>query len=104
MKYLLLLTLLMSASSFADDWKDKTVIVVGAGWIFHEDKTYYNGKLIDDPISARVSIEYKYSSRVKFGISHHSQWLAGFPRNKDKEVFKTELFIDFYFCICDLIN
>jgi hypothetical protein len=104
MKYLLLLTLLLSASSFADDWKDKTVIVIGAGWIFHEDKTYYNGRLVDDPLSARISIEYRYSKRIKFGISHHSQWLTGFPTNNDKEVFKTELFIDFSFSINDLIN
>jgi hypothetical protein len=104
MKHLLLLAFLLPSIASASDWKDKTVIVVGAGWKFHEDKTYHNGKLIEDPLSARISIEYKYSERIKFGVSHHSQWLTGFPANSDKEVFKTELFIDFTFSVSDLFD
>jgi hypothetical protein len=103
MKYLLLI-LCVSTSTFADNWKDKTYIAVGAGWKFHEAKIYYHGKQYNDPISARIEISYEYSKHITFGVSHHSQWLTGFPVNTDKEPAKTELFIDYTFSISDLLK
>lgn len=56
------------------------------------EKVYFNtgGKL-----SARIEIG-KEHGRWSYGISHHSQWLSGFPINEDgNEYQKTELFVDY---------
>lgn len=55
------------------------------------EKIYYNtgGKL-----SARIEIG-KESGNWTYGLSHHSQWAAGFPFNDQTEPQKTELFIDY---------
>lgn len=74
---------------------------VGAGYKFSETdqiKTK-DGKKFDvdnSPVSARIEIG-KESGNVTYGISHHSQWLSGWPVNDQGEYGKTEVFIDFKF-------
>lgn len=56
------------------------------------EKVYFNtgGKL-----SARIEIG-KESGNWTYGLSHHSQWLSGFPVNEDgNEYQKTEIFLDY---------
>ena len=56
------------------------------------EKIYFNtgGKL-----SARIEIG-KESGNWTYGLSHHSQWLSGFPVNEDgNEYQKSEIFIDY---------
>jgi hypothetical protein len=91
---------LFSASSFADIY-----IKIGSGYKLVEtdhivrttgEKVYFNtgGKF-----SARIEIG-KESGKWSYGVSHHSQWLSGFPINEDgNEYQKTELFIDYKFTL-----
>lgn len=55
------------------------------------EKVYFNtgGKL-----SARIEIG-KEHGRWSYGISHHSQWLQGFPFDDKGELQKSEIFIDY---------
>ncbi len=89
-------TFLFSPPSKADIY-----IKIGSGYKLIEtdhivrttgEKVYFNtgGKL-----SARIEIG-KEHGRWSYGISHHSQWLSGFPINEDgNEYQKTELFADY---------
>ena len=85
---------------------DKTYVTIGAGYKFQETnlKLTRNGVKKDwnEPVSARIEIYYQYSKNVTFGISHHSQWLTGFPFDDDSEYSKTEIFIDYTFSLGDL--
>ena len=85
---------------------DKTYVTIGAGYKFQETnlKLTRNGVKKDwnEPVSARIEIYYQYSKNVTFGISHHSQWLTGFPFDDDSEYSKTELFVDYTFSLGDL--
>jgi hypothetical protein len=112
MKTLLLATtLLLSVSTTAsefnvDSFLNKTYVTVGAGYKFDESEFKFikDGKRVksDAPISARIEMGYHYNKNVKFGISHHSQWLSGWPINGDKEPSKTEIFIDYTFTLNEL--
>lgn len=86
---------------------DKTYVTIGAGYKFQETslKLSKDGELSnwDEPLSARIEVYYKYSDNVTFGISHHSQWLTGFPFNDDSEYSKTEIFIDYTFSLGGLL-
>jgi hypothetical protein len=91
----------------------KTYIKVGAGYKFKDSIKSYSRETTDysvygpvirtseyyksSPISARFEIGYQYNKNITFGISHHSQWFAGWPVNNDKEYSKTEIFIDYTF-------
>ena len=92
-KYLLLSLVLMTSSTFANEnYLSKTYITLGAGYKFQESQLYYHdddGVSYKgyDPISARIEVGYHYSKSIKFGISHHSQWLTGFPFNNDKNEY-----------------
>ncbi len=97
----------MSSEFDVQKFLNKTYIKIGAGYKFHEHKIYSTddmGKkhLIDQPVSARIEIGYQLSRRLTVGISHHSQWLSGFPFDNEYEYFKTELFIDYTFSLGDL--
>ena len=91
---------------------DKTYITIGAGYKVQEPTLYYwqetnygyEKVAINDPFSARLEIGYHYSKNVKFGISHHSQWLTGAPINNGRETFKTEIFVDYTFTLGDVFN
>ena len=48
--------------------------------------------------SARFGLYGKWG-RLKAGIDHHSQWRDGWPFNDRQEYHKTELFIDYEFCL-----
>lgn len=96
MKYLLCL-LLLSGSASADFY-----LKVGAGYKLIEtdhitmttgEKVYFDtgGK-----ISARIEIGDQ-RGRWSYGLSHHSQWLEGWPVNDSDESQKTEVFIDYTF-------
>ena len=98
----MLLTPSVSAEDFdVDQYLSKTYITLGAGYKFMEtDIVFRNSKgefNNNNPISARIELGYQYSKNIRFGISHHSQWLAGWPINDDAEYGKTELFIDYTF-------
>jgi len=112
MKALLLTALLavttnVSATEFnVDEFLSKTYVTVGAGYKFDEAEFKFmkNGERVKSnaPISARIEVGYYYNKSVKFGISHHSQWLSGWPINGDKEPSKTEIFIDYTFTLNEL--
>ena len=112
--FLSLFTASVNADEFnVSQYLNKTYITIGAGYKFMESIKRYSRNTTDysvygpvqettqtydsSPISARIEIGYQYSKSVKFGISHHSQWLTGWPINDDKEYSKTELFIDYTF-------
>lgn len=93
--FLLLLIILFACESKADIY-----IKIGTGYKLIEtdhivrttgEKVYFNtgGKL-----SARIEIGKEHGN-WSYGISHHSQWLSGFPVNNKDEPQKTELFIDY---------
>jgi len=75
---------------------------VGLGYKFSEQDGIRFGndpheyRLENEPISARGEVGFQ-NGCVSFGISHHSQWAAGWPFNDKWEYHKTELFIDFTF-------
>jgi len=77
---------------------NKTYVTVGAGYKFHEPKLrlHLNGEYSrwSEPLSARIEIGYYINSNIKVGVSHHSQWLTGFPIDETTEYYKTEIFID----------
>lgn len=79
-----------------------TYVSVGAGYKVDEPNymEYENhGKLAADfgsPVSARIEV-YQQEGNVKYGVSHHSQWLDGAPFNNDPEYGKTEIFVDYIF-------
>lgn len=81
-----------------NDYLKRTYLTVGAGYKFNEPyNTIYKGANKDrmSPISARIEIGYQYSKHLRFGVSHHSQWLDGIPFNDTKEYSKTEVFVDY---------
>lgn len=90
------------------DYLDKTYITIGAGYKFKEATMYFddkngNPKEFNEPISARIEIGYRYNKNIRFGISHHSQWLTGWPVNNDRNEYeKTEFFIDYTFTVGSL--
>ncbi len=104
----------MATSTKAEDFDvnkflSNTYITVGVGYKFHEPTITYsddqNKKHVwDDPYSARIEIGYHFNKYTKFGISHHSQWMTGFPVNDNKEYFKTEIFVDLTFTLADVFN
>lgn len=73
-------------------------VKVGAGLKFQEQiNRYCNSKLQcngSSPLTARIEAGIHQGS-WSYGVSHHSQWLVGFPFNDDKEYSKTELFVDY---------
>ena len=85
----------------------KTYITIGAGYKFQETNLKLNKDGVqsnwNEPMSARIEVYYQYSKNVTFGISHHSQWLTGFPFNDDSEYSKTEIFIDYTFSLGGLL-
>ncbi len=86
------------------EYLDKTYVTVGVGYKFRETKLIHdNGRgdvyRMNDPLTARIAITYRYSDNLSFGISHHSQWLTGAPFNDREEYAKTEVFIDYSFSL-----
>lgn len=70
---------------------------VGTGYIVDQTNIEWNdGKGERSPLSARLELGCEIDS-VSYGVSHHSQWLEGFPFNNNDEPQKTELFIDYKF-------
>ncbi len=93
--FLIGLILSFSCSSKADIY-----IKIGSGYKLIEndhivrttgERVYYDtgGK-----ISARIEIGVEKGS-WSYGVSHHSQWEAGFPFNDRDEPHKTEIFVDY---------
>ena len=83
---------------------DKGYFKVGSGYKFDEQTKY----TFTDPNTHQVTNYFttpsKYSARFEFavecdrltyGISHHSQWSSGWPKNRVGEPYKTEFFIDY---------
>lgn len=73
----------------------------GAGYKFEETKNFKNAQgtkfFIDsEPISARLELGLECEA-ITFGVSHHSQWLQGWPVDDRGEYNKTEIFIDYKF-------
>lgn len=70
-------------------------VKVGAGYKIEEPKIYwFDGTKTNNPISARMEAGFKYQN-WSYGLSHHSQWLRGWPVNDKFEYYKTEFFIDY---------
>lgn len=75
----------------ADDY-----LKVGIGYKLDEFGIYEQGKIIDEPLSARIEYGYE-SGPLTFGVAHRSQWLRGWPVNDLEEYHVTEVFIDYKF-------
>ena len=100
----LLLSAPASATKFDVDWYlSRTHVTVGIAHKLSQTLTYDDtgGKIKNSP-TARMEVYYQYSKHVKFGVSHHSQWLEGAPFNDRFEYSKTELFIDYTFSLGDV--
>lgn len=67
-------------------------VKVGAGYKVDQQQAFESS-----PLSARIDVGFDnvLVDGLSMGVSHHSQWLTGFPFNDTKEVFKTEVFIDY---------
>ena len=58
---------------------------------------------VNDPITARFELGMECVwENVTCGISHHSQFLSGFPFNNNMEYQKTEVFVDYKFNLSEL--
>jgi len=100
MKILAIILMLASSTAMADyDYYVK----IGAGYKI--DQTEYttdieSGRKVylhfNDPISARIEVGIEHES-ISYGISHHSNWLTGYPFNNEGEFHKTEIFVDYKF-------
>lgn len=92
---LLALILLFSCTSKADIY-----IKIGTGYKLIETDHIISRSGENIPIdtggklSARIEIGKEHGNWT-YGISHHSQWLSGWPVNDDEEIEKTEIFIDY---------
>ena len=73
-----------------------TYFKAGVGYKVQETEILYLEGNGNHPISARFEYGIE-KGNVSMGISHHSQWLVGFPFNNDGEYQKTELFVDYKF-------
>lgn len=74
-------------------------VTVGAGYkvseteyhfLVQHDAYYQKGH----PLTARIDIGLE-NGDFKYGLSHHSQWIEGWPVNDNGEYEKTEFFIDY---------
>lgn len=107
-KMMVVLVILAAATLFsgAGQAADYSYYVkIGAGYKFDEptkevriiDGVRYEGtRDYGSDLSSRIEIGIEKGS-VTFGLSHHSQWLDGWPRNDSPEYYKTELFVDYKF-------
>ena len=98
---LIVLFVVLCAALVSMQAKADIYVKIGSGYKLIEtdhivrttgEKIYFNtgGKL-----SARVEIG-KERGNWSYGVSHHSQWLSGFPANEDgNEYQKSEIFIDY---------
>jgi hypothetical protein len=84
--------LFLSEKAFSDTKCSPIYAKVGAGYKFVEYK--YSEFEYVSPYSARIDLAVDCGN-LSFGISHHSQWLTGWPINNVKEPNKTEFFIDY---------
>ncbi len=66
---------------------------IGAGYKFRQSTIDYWDGSEQSPISARIEIGSDCEG-YRYGVSHHSQWLKGWPLNDEMEYSKTEIFID----------
>ena len=101
MKALLALMLFFCSYSFSCD---SVFLKLGAGYKMSEvdyidiqinsgeatSVDLYTGK---NP-TARIELSCE-TKRFSFGISHDSHWVDGWPFNQNKEMHKTELFVDY---------
>lgn len=78
---------------------NKVYATVGAGYKFQErtkltiDNVEYDTD--QSPISARIELGMQCNENLRFGVSHRSQWLQGWPVNDKKEYSVTEVFVDY---------
>jgi hypothetical protein len=89
MKFLLILIILCTGCS-----STRNYVKVGAGYKFNETSIDFYDGASTSPISARIEAG-QHNGAWSYGISHHSQWLRGWPVNNNTEYYKTELFIDY---------
>ena len=96
MKLILILAFATLTGCTAPNFKYcDTYAKVGGGYIVEQPKiSGSTGNNTTSPLSARFEGGCEYG-RVTYGISHHSQWLEGWPVNSNNEPHKTELFIDY---------
>lgn len=92
----LLLSALLSIPSCTPAVADSIYLKVGAGYKFDELALYSSKtrEMISDPLTARIEVGYE-KGPLTFGVSHHSQWLRGWPVDDKLEYYKTELFVDY---------
>lgn len=98
MKYLILLMICSPVMAC-----DETYIKIGAGYKLDQTEYFTDNDTgerfnidFNDPMSARIEVGIQ-KGNISYGVSHHSNWLTGFPFNDTEEVQKTEVFIDYKF-------
>jgi len=98
MKILAIVLMLASSAAMADY---EYYVKIGAGYKLHQtdwvlDNETGTRRNLDfkDPFSARIEIGIEHE-HISYGISHHSNWLTGYPFNDEGEFQKTEVFIDY---------
>lgn len=103
-QYTLTSLFLLLLSLFACDSKADIYIKIGSGYKLIETEylVLSDGNRIDmetgGKISARIEIGKEHGNWT-YGVSHRSQWLAGYPFNDKEELEVTELFIDYKFTL-----
>lgn len=101
MKYLLLICVLISSFANASDYS--YYVKIGTGYKIAEPSSIVvenSNQHLPVDFGSKVTARFELGvekDNITFGVSHHSQWLEGWPVNNDSEYFKTELFIDYKF-------
>lgn len=93
MRYLLLLPLLVGCAH-------TPYIKIGGGLKLNETNMSYVNKRGEESGSSKISARIEGGFEVgclSYGLSHHSQYLSGWPFNDNAEYYKTEIFIDYKF-------
>lgn len=102
--YALIIAALIMLYSVSSKACDEVYLKIGAGYKFQQTEylqTQDGARHTLDhtsPISARIEIGVQ-KGKLSYGLSHHSNWLSGWPVNNDTEYTKTELYVDYRFTL-----
>ena len=66
---------------------------IGVG-LKKEVEIHWRDGSTNHPLSARMEAGFE-NGPWTYGLSHHSQWLTGWPINNDSEYSKYEIFADY---------
>lgn len=97
--FLIACALLDCATARADGYMP--YVEVGVGYKFSETRyfdDYRDGSKFyiefNDPLAARIEVYWEHGN-WRFGAGHYSNWLTGWPFNKQGEIQNTQLFMGY---------